>query len=87
MYDGVRRRAIPLLLDALKPGNDADRIKGALWTLNQPSFGKYAISGESGLKQKVSDVLTNFLDTEPTLANELLSQLFACQSHEKVNYL
>ncbi|KAF8971515.1 hypothetical protein BDZ97DRAFT_1913988 [Flammula alnicola] len=43
VYDGVRRRALPVLFDALKPGTDDDRMKGALWTINSPSFGKYAI--------------------------------------------
>ena len=46
-YDGVRRRALPVLFDALKPGTEDDRMKGALWTLDLPSFGKYAISGKS----------------------------------------
>ncbi|CAA7258799.1 unnamed protein product [Cyclocybe aegerita] len=44
VYDGVRRRALPVLAEALKPGTDDDRMKGALWTLNLSSFGKYAIS-------------------------------------------
>lgn len=47
VYDGVRRRALPVLFDALKPGTEDDRMKGALWTLNLSSFGKYAISGKS----------------------------------------
>jgi len=46
VYDGVRRRALPALIGALKVGTDDDRMKGALWTINSPSFGKYAISGE-----------------------------------------
>ncbi|EFI28576.1 membrane protein [Coprinopsis cinerea okayama7 len=45
VYDGVRRRALPILQNALDPGNDDDRMKGALWTINLPSFGKYAITG------------------------------------------
>ncbi|KAJ7456675.1 hypothetical protein FB451DRAFT_613190 [Mycena latifolia] len=46
VYDGVRRRALPSLYDALAspPGSDDDRMKGALWTLNLVSFGKYAAS-------------------------------------------
>jgi proteasome activator subunit 4 len=47
VYDGVRRRALPVLFDALKPGTDDDRMKGALWTLDLASFGKYAIAGKS----------------------------------------
>ncbi|KAF9472467.1 hypothetical protein BDN70DRAFT_886944 [Pholiota conissans] len=43
VYDGVRRRALPILFNALKPGTDDDRMKGALWTINSPSFGKYAV--------------------------------------------
>ena len=47
VYDGVRRRALPVLFDALKPGTEDDRMKGALWTLDLSSFGKYAIAGKS----------------------------------------
>ncbi|KAL0950828.1 hypothetical protein HGRIS_007590 [Hohenbuehelia grisea] len=41
-YDGVRKRALPRLYKALQPGTDDDQMKGALWTLNYSSFGKYA---------------------------------------------
>ncbi|KAJ7130046.1 hypothetical protein C8R43DRAFT_1025561 [Mycena crocata] len=44
VYDGVRRRALPKLYEALSPGSEDDRMKGALWTLNLMSFGKYAAS-------------------------------------------
>ncbi|KAJ7785985.1 hypothetical protein B0H16DRAFT_1488812 [Mycena metata] len=44
VYDGVRRRALPVLYKALEPGVEDDRMKGALWTLNLMSFGKYAAS-------------------------------------------
>ncbi|KAJ7655130.1 hypothetical protein DFH06DRAFT_491600 [Mycena polygramma] len=44
VYDGVRRRALPTLYKALDPGADDGRMKGALWTLNMMSFGKYAAS-------------------------------------------
>nr|GAT49743.1 membrane protein [Mycena chlorophos] len=44
VYDGVRRRTLPTLYKALEPGTDDDRMKGALWTLNLVSFGKYAAS-------------------------------------------
>ncbi|KAF8168284.1 hypothetical protein B0H34DRAFT_792908 [Crassisporium funariophilum] len=68
VYDGVRRRALPVLFEALKPGTEDDRMKGALWTINSSSFGKYAVS---------------VFVQEPTLANDLLSKMFACQYHEK----
>ena len=45
VYDGVRRRALPVLFGALEAGTDDDRMKGALWTINSTFFGKYAISG------------------------------------------
>ncbi|KAJ7042558.1 hypothetical protein C8F04DRAFT_1076309 [Mycena alexandri] len=44
VYDGVRRRALPVLYRALEPGVEDDRMKGALWSLNLMSFGKYAAS-------------------------------------------
>jgi len=43
-YDGIRRRCLPKLYEALEPGNDDDRMKGALWTLNLACFAKFAIS-------------------------------------------
>ncbi|KAK7064490.1 membrane protein [Favolaschia claudopus] len=42
VYDGVRRRTLPTLYRALEPGADDDSMKGALWSLNLMSFGKYA---------------------------------------------
>ncbi|KAG6910596.1 hypothetical protein DXG01_009547 [Tephrocybe rancida] len=47
VYDGTRRRALPILLQALEPGTDDDRMKGALWSLNMPCLGKYAMSEPS----------------------------------------
>ncbi|KAI0757264.1 hypothetical protein C8Q80DRAFT_1132754 [Daedaleopsis nitida] len=47
-FDGVRRRCLPALYEALEPGTEDDRMKGALWTLNLSVFAKYA-SGESVL--------------------------------------
>ncbi|THV06091.1 hypothetical protein K435DRAFT_44420 [Dendrothele bispora CBS 962.96] len=41
VYDGIRRRTLSLFYKALQPGDD-DRMKGALWSLNLPAFGKYA---------------------------------------------
>lgn len=46
VFDGVRFRVLPRIYKALLPGTDDDRMKGALWTLNYPSIGKYAISGK-----------------------------------------
>ncbi|KAI6153365.1 hypothetical protein BKA82DRAFT_3971276 [Pisolithus tinctorius] len=34
VYDGLRVRALPKLYEALQPGTEDDRMKGALWTLN-----------------------------------------------------
>ncbi|KAG6866832.1 hypothetical protein C0991_008768 [Blastosporella zonata] len=44
VYDGTRRRALPILLQALEPGTEDDRMKGALWSLNSSFLGKYAMS-------------------------------------------
>lgn len=40
MYDGVRVRVLPKVYKSLAPGTDDDRMKGALYVLNFPSFGK-----------------------------------------------
>ncbi|KAF5374850.1 hypothetical protein D9758_000077 [Tetrapyrgos nigripes] len=55
VYDGVRRRTLPLLYKALQPGDD-DCMKGALWSLNMPSFGKYA-AAEPTLSTELFQVL------------------------------
>ena len=82
MYDGVRRRALPALFKALTPGTDDDRMKGALWTINSSSFGKYAIGGELVQLSSCFECFTS-QPIEPTLVNEILSTLFECQQHEK----
>ncbi|EJU01100.1 hypothetical protein DACRYDRAFT_22883 [Dacryopinax primogenitus] len=43
-FDGVRNQCFPTLYHALQPGIDADRMKGALYTLNLPNFARYACS-------------------------------------------
>lgn len=40
----MRRRTLPILYKALEPGNDDDRMKGALWTLNGDLFGTLGIT-------------------------------------------
>jgi hypothetical protein len=57
-YDGVRRRALPVLFDTLKATED-DRMKGALWTINMSSFGKYAVTGD----RLICDVNTYSMDS------------------------
>ncbi|KAF9785996.1 hypothetical protein BJ322DRAFT_1005050 [Thelephora terrestris] len=43
-FDGVRQRCLPKFYEALEPGTEDDRMKGALWALNVPYLSKYAIS-------------------------------------------
>ncbi|KAG5652289.1 hypothetical protein H0H81_005549 [Sphagnurus paluster] len=57
VYDGVRRRVLPVLLEALEPGTEDDRMKGALWTMNSPYLGKYAISEPTLAPQIVKSLL------------------------------
>lgn len=57
-------------------------MKGALWSLDISSFGKYAISGLFFIDVIIYIVLELYL--EPTLATDLLTKLLACQSNEKV---
>ncbi|EJD55475.1 hypothetical protein AURDEDRAFT_109790 [Auricularia subglabra TFB-10046 SS5] len=63
-FDGCRVRCLPKLYKALDITVDDDRMKGALYTLNSPSFAKFAMS-------------------EPSLTNEFVTRLFACQHKEK----
>ncbi|KAF5384678.1 hypothetical protein D9757_006201 [Collybiopsis confluens] len=83
-YDGVRRRALPLLYQALEPGvDDDDRMKGALWTLNLASFGKYAVSGFYIFPSHIYLPSSSF--SEPTLTTELFTKLLGCQHNEKTS--
>jgi proteasome activator subunit 4 len=62
MYDGVRRRALPILYRALEADvDDDDRLKGALWTLNLSSFGKYAISGLSFYRRLLAFLISRVI--------------------------
>ncbi|KAJ3917772.1 hypothetical protein F5877DRAFT_79643 [Lentinula edodes] len=75
-YDGVRRRALPLFYHALEfDTDDDDRMKGALWSLNISSFGKYAISEPT----LATDLLTKLLacqSNEKTSIQSCVSTVF-----------
>lgn len=71
-YDGVRTRALPKYLKALEPGNDDDRIKGALWSLNNPSFGRYGISDPTLATELLIKILRCQHNEKPTV-QELVS--------------
>jgi hypothetical protein len=58
VYDGVRRRALPVLVRSLESSTDDDRMKGALWTVSSNIFGRYAVSGEYAFR-----VATNICPT------------------------
>ncbi|KAF8203239.1 hypothetical protein BJ912DRAFT_842338 [Pholiota molesta] len=75
IYDGVRRRAFPILFSALKPGTDDDRMKGALWTMNSPSFGKYAIT-EPTLANKLLKELFDCQYHEKSSIQDCVSTVF-----------
>ncbi|KAJ7597613.1 hypothetical protein C8J56DRAFT_1001469 [Mycena floridula] len=71
-YDGVRTRALPKLLGALAPGTDDDRMKGALWTLNLPSFGRYGIL-EPSLATNLFDHILRCQHNEKPSVQDLVS--------------
>lgn len=83
VYDGVRRRGLPVLLKALEPGTDDDRMKGALWTISSPFFGKYAVSGLP--KSYIHWIALISLLKEPSLAPQLVKGLLSSQHNEKVS--
>ncbi|KAG6832246.1 hypothetical protein H0H92_004211 [Tricholoma furcatifolium] len=67
VYDGTRRRALPILFKALEPGTDDDRMKGALWTLNSPCFGKYAITEPSLSPTVITSLLSCQHNEKPSI--------------------
>ncbi|KAK2462050.1 hypothetical protein APHAL10511_006513 [Amanita phalloides] len=70
-YDGVRRRALPILYGALEPGTDDDRMKGALWTLNSSWFGKYAASEPSLAPEFLKKLFGCQHNEKPSIQNAL----------------
>ncbi|KAJ3990413.1 hypothetical protein F5890DRAFT_1398687 [Lentinula detonsa] len=75
-YDGVRRRALPLLYRALESDvDDDDRMKGALWTLDLSSFGKYAVS-EPTLATELLTKLLGCQYNEKTSIQNCVSTVF-----------
>ncbi|KAG8888929.1 hypothetical protein FRB98_006471 [Tulasnella sp. 332] len=47
LYDGIRRRCLPVIYANLTKGTDDDRMKGALYTLNMQVFSKFIMSGKN----------------------------------------
>ncbi|KAF8226105.1 hypothetical protein L208DRAFT_1425249 [Tricholoma matsutake] len=71
VYDGVRRRALPVLFESLEQGTDDDRMKGALWTVSSNLFGGYAVS-EPKLALKLAKSLFSCQANEnPSIQNHL----------------
>ncbi|KAF8640852.1 hypothetical protein AX17_000500 [Amanita inopinata Kibby_2008] len=68
-YDGVRRRALPILYKALEPGTDDDRMKGALWTLNSSWFGKYAVSEPTLAPELIRKLFSCQHNEKPSIQN------------------
>ncbi|KAG8866672.1 hypothetical protein FRC20_007837 [Serendipita sp. 405] len=79
VYDGVRRRVLPKVYEALAPGTDDDRLKGALYLLHYSNFGKYAVTG-------ITTCIHCFqLIQAPDLRqfSLFIKHVFACQHNEK----
>ncbi|KAG8874746.1 hypothetical protein FRB97_005668 [Tulasnella sp. 331] len=68
LYDGIRRRCLPVIYANLTKGTDDDRMKGALYTLNMQVFSKFIMSGPG---------------KEATLLPDCVRRLFECQWNEK----
>ncbi|KIO02352.1 hypothetical protein M404DRAFT_27957 [Pisolithus tinctorius Marx 270] len=81
VYDGLRVRALPKLYEALQPGTEDDRMKGALWTLNIAAVGRFAISGI--MKSFLEWITTDTTLLEPTLATQFIITLLGCHHNEK----
>lgn len=69
VYDGLRLRALPALYSALQPGTDDDRMKGALWTLNISSFGRFAISEPTLVPEIIRQLLGCHHNEKPSIQN------------------
>ncbi|KAG1755021.1 uncharacterized protein EDB91DRAFT_1096855 [Suillus paluster] len=69
VYDGLRLRVLPALYKALQPGTDDDRMKGALWTLNIASFGRFAISEPTLVSEMIQQLLGCHHNEKPSIQN------------------
>lgn len=61
-----------MLYKALTPGTDDDRMKGALWTLNLSSMGKYAV-GEPTLAPEILEMLVRCQHNEKVGSSYIFS--------------
>ncbi|PVF98837.1 hypothetical protein CPB86DRAFT_757643 [Serendipita vermifera] len=68
-YDGVRRRVMPKIYESLVQGTDDDRMKGALYLLNYPSFGKYAATEPEQLPLFVKHLFGCQHNEKPSIQN------------------
>lgn len=69
VYDGLRVRALPKLYEALQPGTEDDRMKGALWTLNIAAVGRFAISEPTLATQFIITLLGCHHNEKPSIQN------------------
>jgi hypothetical protein len=58
-------------------------MKGALWTLNSASFGKYAINGTASCIVPLP-MVSPHIHSEPSLMTTMFIKLFDSQHNEKV---
>jgi proteasome activator subunit 4 len=68
VYD-LRLRALPALYKALQPGTDDDRMKGALWTLNISSFGRFSISEPTLVPEIIQQLFGCHHNEKPSIQN------------------
>ncbi|KZT61305.1 hypothetical protein CALCODRAFT_514830 [Calocera cornea HHB12733] len=68
-FDGIRNRCFPTLYQALQPGVDPDRMKGALYTLNMPNFARYACSEPQKTPEFVQALFACQHQEKPSIQN------------------
>ncbi|KAG8823710.1 hypothetical protein FRC18_010687 [Serendipita sp. 400] len=75
VYDGVRRRVLPKVYEALAPGTDDDRLKGALYLLHYSNFGKYAVTDLRQFSLFIKHVFACQHNEKPSIQN-IISAIF-----------
>ncbi|KAA1468544.1 hypothetical protein DENSPDRAFT_833875 [Dentipellis sp. KUC8613] len=68
-YDGIRYRCLPRIYEALEPGTENDRMKGALWTLNMSPFVKYAMADPTLASELISHLFACQGNEKPSIQN------------------
>ncbi|KAG8908485.1 hypothetical protein FRB99_005843 [Tulasnella sp. 403] len=80
VYDGMRRRCLPVLYTNVVKGSDDDRMKGALYTLNSSAFSKFAMGEPSLVPDLIEHLFECQWNEKPSIQDCVASVAESCIS-------